>query len=304
MPPRNLIRILAAVLVAGWACACAQAATLYAASARRADAAGGGHLYEIDPATAKSRDIGAILVDGKQPVGVRALAVHPKTHRLYALTADSPPRLAIIDPQTARARIVGELDVEATDINFDRRGRLYAWIAQSHRLATIDLSNAAVHPLATAGSLAEAGGGLAIDAHGTAYVAAAPVKGAIGRLDVRSGRRRGEELKLVGEPESWIDALTLSAEGDLLGAMRVGSTSGHKLVAINSETGVMRVVGDLPEAVEGLALAPDACGVAAQRLRDRMNVFGLAVVALLGLTLVAAFRARKLPRNEFPPSPA
>jgi hypothetical protein len=291
MTSSSLFTFAFAALLAA-ACACANAATLYGASTRQKDGSGGGHLYEIDPATAKWRDIGMIAVNGEEPVGVSGLAVHPKTKQLYALTADVPPRLAIIDPRTAHARIIGTLRETATDIKFDRGGRLYAWIAGSHRLATIDVRTAALHPLAVAGSLAEAGGGLAIDTHGTAFVAAAPIAGAIDRLDVRTGRRRGEELKLSGEGASWIDALTLSAEGELLGAARVGTKGAHKLVAINSETGVVRVVGDLPEAIEGLALAPDACGVAAQRLRDRMNVAGLAVVIVLGLCLLAAFRAR------------
>src|SRR4051812_32000032 len=58
--------------------------TLRAPSGSREE---GGHLYCVDAATGAKRFIGRILLDGAQPVGITALAFHPRSNVLYGITS-------------------------------------------------------------------------------------------------------------------------------------------------------------------------------------------------------------------------
>ncbi|HEY2629293.1 MAG TPA: hypothetical protein VGI57_09195, partial [Usitatibacter sp.] len=89
-----------------------------------------GNLYVVDPETASTTLIAPLMVQGKTPIGLRGLAIHPKTGTFYGITspnASSIPRsLVTIDPITGSVTLVGDLGYGASDIEFDPEGTLYA----------------------------------------------------------------------------------------------------------------------------------------------------------------------------------
>src|SRR4051794_28613715 len=84
-----------------------QGAVLFGASAGSAD--GSGHLYAIDPENARVRDVGPIQIDGKIPVGVNGIAMHPTQRVLYGITTERKPRVVKIDATDAKAQVVSTL---------------------------------------------------------------------------------------------------------------------------------------------------------------------------------------------------
>src|SRR4051812_15884778 len=87
------------------------AATIFVATLRAPTGAmePGGRLYSVDEATGKSTVVGRVLIDGT-PVGITAMAFHPASKALYAITDinDSrKPTLIKVDTRTAEARTVG-----------------------------------------------------------------------------------------------------------------------------------------------------------------------------------------------------
>jgi len=168
------------------------AQTLYATTVRRyvGPSELGGALYVVDPKTAKAKLVGPLRIPGLRSVGVTGLAVHPRTKVLYGITAgltpELRPSLITIDPRTAEAKLVGPLGSAGTDINFDAKGNLLVWFADSNELGKIDLATGAATSIGPSG-LAGAGGGLAIDRKGTVYVAPNTAAGTLDIVDTRTG---------------------------------------------------------------------------------------------------------------------
>jgi hypothetical protein len=277
------------------------AAVLFGATVdRNGEAESGGRLFAIDPGTARCREVGPIRIDSKTVVGINGLAMHPTRHMLYGVTAEATPRLVTIDPRDGRARVIGTLGRQVADINFDRSGHLYAWVPRSNSLGTIDLKTGGLSLLKTAGLHGDEDGGLAIDGDGVAWIAAS--SGSLDTVDMRSGKRSGS-LGLTGPAIRRIDALTVAPSGTLFGTVRDASAR-PKLASIDVDTGAMRLIGDLPEGLEGLALTPDASEAEAQRMRERLNVLAMLGIAVLVLVFLANYRVRRAkaaaanPRNE------
>ena len=181
----------------------------------------GGRLFAIDPTTGRCREVGPIRLDAKKSVGVNSLAMHPTRHILYGITTEASPRLVTIDPRDARANVVGTIGREVADINFDRYGKLYAWVPRSDSLGTIDLKTGGLSLLQPLGGLRVGeGGGLAIDGDGVAWIAASV--GMIDTVDMHSGKRSGS-LGLSGPAIRHIDALTIAPTGTMFGAVRDAS---------------------------------------------------------------------------------
>ena len=286
------MRLALLMLAFGVACVAHAAETLYATSLRAQT--GGtavvvGNLYTIDPATAKSALVGAIRVEGT-PVGIIAIAEHPRTHVLYGLTAGLsdkiPLSIVTIDLARASATIAAPLTTRGSDLGFADDGTLYMWAPDLHRMATVDLASGAVTPVGSAEVKDTAGGGIAIDPHGrTALVAVTGAAGTLDSIDLGTGvATRGPSLS--GAPyEAAIDNLTFSPSGELFAVNSDGGAPSHAaLVVIDPATGKIRRIGALPDDVRGLIFAaPRKAGETPVSMRTWALIFlGIGAVVVIG----------------------
>ncbi len=244
----------------------ASAETLYAATSRGYASPGDfiGRLYVVNPVDGTARLRGPIRVDGTTAVGVTGLAVHPKTGLLYGITAGllpMRPSLIIIDPKTGDAKIVGALGAAASDINFDSKGSLYAWLSESDQLATVNLQTGHATALGKGAEASAVGGGLTVDRHAKALVASSTAGGRLDSVDLATGAVTHGPL-LKGAPYlSAITSLTVSPSGRLMAVnSNLGVPAKASLVSINPTTGVVSEVSALPDDADGLAFSPDVVG--------------------------------------------
>jgi hypothetical protein len=279
--------------------ALADTQTLYAATTRAYFSPSEivGRLYIVDPATAQATLKGPLrLRDGGPYIGVTGLAVNPRTRVLYGVTAGLspgiPPSLIKIDAKTAQATLVGRLGHSAADINFDAAGKLFAWLTDIKQMGTVDLANGVATPLGPASSIPEAtGGGLAMDARGIAHIAATTAAGTIDTFDTRT-KVLTQGPVLTGAPYlSAIHSLTFSAAGVLYGVnSNLSVPAKTALVVIDPVSGLVSLVGALPEDAIGLAFSPDAVAEAEQSNLVHPAYLAVAGAALLGGIVVFALR--------------
>lgn len=261
--------------------------TLYATSIRSEIGGGAfaaGNLYVVDPSTVSTRLVGPITVDGT-PVGVVALATHPRTGVVYGITAGLyshiPRALIEIDLDNAKATIVARLPMRGSDIGFAPQGDLYMWAPDQLQLLKIDIATAAVTPIGDA-LAGLAGGALAVTDDGReALLAVDGAQGRLLRIDLQSGQAM-EGARLSGAPyDASIENLTFSPSGVLYAVNSDGGTpSKAALVTIDLKTGNVAKIGTLPDDVHGLIFAPER--------RSRWSVETLRLWALVALGGVAA----------------
>jgi DNA-binding beta-propeller fold protein YncE len=258
-----------------------------------------GRLYVVDAATAGTRLIGPLRIGGGVHVGVTGLAVHPRTGVLYGITAgQSPsirPSLIVIDPRTAEAQLVGPLGHAASDINFDSNAQLYAWLTDVNQLATVDLARGAATPVGMSHDMmGPSGGGLAIDNRGVALIATTTAVGTLDTVDLASGARTVGPV-LSGAPYlSGIHSLTFSPTGTLYGVnTNLAAPAKTALVTIDRVSGVVSLVGALPEDSDGLAFSPD--GATGERtLRPTYLAYAaLAIALLIAAVVVVVIKQRR-----------
>jgi hypothetical protein len=274
--------------------------TLYATSLR-SEVEGAhliaGNLYVIDPSDANATLVGSILV-GDQPIGIVAIATHPKTHVVYGITAGLVPRvprsLVEIDLGNATARIIARLATAGSDIGFDNDGVLFMWAPDMHQVVRVDLENGSVAPVGM--PIADAGSGaIAVDEEGHhALIAVHGAQGTLDSIDLRSGEiLRGPKLHGAVYDAS-IDNLTFSPTGVLYAVnSNGGAPAKATLVIIEPSTGVVRRIGTLPDDVRGLIFAPER---ATSITRDELRTYVLAGLALIAVGLIGfAMFAHKRP---------
>jgi len=276
----------------------AAAETMYAVSVRTYADPGyhgvEGNLYVVDPETASTTLVAPLMVGGKTPIGLRGLAIHPKTGVFYGITgpnASSIPRsLVTIDPLNGVVTLVGDLGYGASDIEFDSDGTLYAWVPETRQVGIVNLENGSVtlrgQPLergAMKGSFVFAGGG-------KAYVASTGGNGTLDTVDLASGKvTTGPQL--AGAPfNDFLGGLTFSSRGTLFA---INSSLGRgvqaNLVTIEPQTGQVTNIGALPNDTESLAFGPtiEHKDLFADLLQWRkplmVALFAFAVVVLLVL---------------------
>jgi hypothetical protein len=264
-----------------------------------------GRLYVVDPDTAVVKLVGPLRIrDGGPYVGATGLAVHPKSGVLYGITAGlSPglrPSLIKIDPKTAQATLVGRLGHSAADINFDATGKLFIWLTDLNQLGTVDLTLGAATPLATVSSIPGAtGGGLAIDRRGIAHITPTTAVGTLDTVNVQTGVRTVGPV-LSGAPYlSAIHSLTFSLAGVLYGVnsnLAVPAKTG--LVTIDPASGVVSLVGALPDDAVGLAFSPDVVSTAEQSEPRYVVYVAIGVIALLGVIGLAMMALRRTPSSR------
>lgn len=298
MGARFLTSIAILVFTASAALAGA-AEALYAASVRGSIAGGagqvGGSLYRVDPETGKYNAVSSIRLDGA-PIGVTGLADHPSTGVLYGVTSSfssaSPQSLVTVDPKTGEATLVGNLGTAASDISFDQEGTLYGWLRQTAQLATIDVKTGAVRPLG-ASHVAGEPGGLAIDSRGRFYVAATGATGTLDTVDPKTGAVTAGPA-IQGAPfMAGINSLSFSPSGVLYAVnTNLGSPAATVLVTIDTATGRVTPVGNLPSDTDALVFSMEAGGVRGFAT-SRGGLSLLAAIACLAIGLGIVIFTRK-----------
>jgi hypothetical protein len=265
MGARFLHRSRALVAVAWLAAVPAAAETLYVATLRdqgnATPEAQGGALFTVDPQTAAYTLVAPLRIGGVTPVGITGLSIHPRTGVFYGLTAGSsaniPRSLVTIDPTTGNVTLVGSLGHTGSDIRFDAKGVLYAWLTDVNSLATVDLGTGIATPLPQPQYPQTLGGGIAFDKDGKLYVS---VSTSAGTLDVW---KPGDEKvttgpTLNGAPfVSAVNSMAFSDSGMLYAVnSNMGAPAKTRLIRIDRETGRVTDVGALPADVDPLAFAP------------------------------------------------
>ena len=257
----------AAVAAVGLSCCApgASAETLYVATLRdqsNATAeAQGGALFTVDPYTAQYTQVAVLRIGGVTPVGITGLSIHPRTGVFFGITAGSsaniPRSLVTIDPTTGNVTLVGSLGHTGSDLRFDAKGVLYAWLTDVNCLATVDVGTGAATPLTQPCYDQTLGGGIAFDKSGKLFVSVSTSAGSIdtwkpGDDKVASGPT------ISGAPfVSAVNSMAFSESGALYAVnSNMGAPAKTRLVRIDVATGRVADVGALPADVDPLAFAP------------------------------------------------
>ena len=294
---------LALAFAAGIACA---DPLLYSATVRLAPGSSptdpAGSLYVIDPATAKTRVVGALRLAGK-PVGITGIAVHPRTGIVFGVTAGSsvnfPNALVIIDPASGEASLVGETHVPTSDIAFSPDGHLYMWLTQTNQIAEINIGTGRVRPIGTPSQPSWIEAGISVDARGFVFVAAEGATGSLEQRDPATGAVMSS-VSLSNAPYlSSLNSLAFSKSGELFGVnSNMGTPARTALVKIDLGTGVITKVGDLPEDTDCLAFvdAPRTSFLGRQSV-STLVIGGSAAagVVVLAVALLMRRRSRRAP---------
>lgn len=132
---------------------------------------GTSELYSFDKDTGEATDIG--------PIGfaVGAMAVHPTTGVMYAITtvnSDADPNsLITINQASGQGFLIGGCGQEIGDITFAANGTLYAWVLGLDGLCTVNKATGELTSLGadlTGTGVLNRGCGLAIDSHGKMWL--------------------------------------------------------------------------------------------------------------------------------------
>ena len=260
-----------AIALAGWTAAVLScplssfAETLYVVTLRdqsNATAeAQGGALFTVDPYTAAYTQVATLRIGGVTPVGLTGLSIHPRTGVFYGITAGSsaniPRSLVTLDPATGNVTLVGSLGHTGSDLRFDAKGVLYAWLTDVNCLATVDVGTGAATPLKQPCYDQTLGGGIAFDKAGKLYVS---VGTSAGTLDTWSpgDDKAGTGPTLSGAPfVSAVNSMAFSESGALYAVnSNMGAPAKTRLIRIDLATGRVADVGALPADVDPLAFAP------------------------------------------------
>lgn len=269
--------------------ACVRADTLYAATVRTG--AGGstdqisGSLYTVNLGSGSATFIAPLRVGGKVPIGITGMAAHPATGVLYGITSplsgNNPQSLVTLDPNNGIATLVGDMRFPGSDIAFNKAGILFTWLPATSQLGIVNLTTGVVTPIGSAGAAGTIAG-LAIDAHGVAFITPSGAGGTLDIVDIATGAiKKGPQLN--GAPfASSINSMTFTPSGLLLAVnSNAGSPASTVLVQINTASGVVNKIGTLPDDADALAFVTT-------RFRDEPLITGqtLALLVLGAIALV------------------
>ena len=265
-----------------------------------------GSLYIVDPATARTKQVGSLRLGGK-PIGITGLAVHPKSGVFFGVTAGSsvnyPNSLVTIDPNTGEASLVGETRVPTSDITFSPEGQLYMWLTNTNQIAEINISTGRVKAIGTSSEASRIEAGIAVDGRGLVFVTP---DGATGQLEQRDPATGAvvNAVSLSNAPYlSSLNSLAFSRSGELYGVNSNMGTPAHTaLVKIDLGTGVVTKVGDLPEDTDCLTFvdAPRTSFLG----RQSTGTLVLGGSALAGaIVLLVALLLRRRTRRPAPAAP-
>jgi hypothetical protein len=259
-------------------------------------------LYSINLANGAATFIAPLRAQNGGPVAITGLGVDPATRVFYGITStlspNAPKSLVTLDPQTGNVTLVGALDVAGTDIVFDKTGRLLIWLPDTRQIGTIDLGTGHVTSLGRAGP-SDSFGGLATDDAGLVYVTPSGAYGTLDTVDMQTGAlNTGPQLKGAPFPGA-ITAMTFTPSGLLLAInSNVGSPAAAKLVAINTSSGVVSEIGNLPDDSDAITYAapphgiPDILGTMSGRTLALFALIAGLVLAVAGMFAVRWIRRR------------
>jgi hypothetical protein len=275
--------------------ASAMAQKLFAASVRNISEGGtdnfGGSLYSVALATGSATFIAPIRLNGSVPIGITGIAVHPATGVFYGITSplsrNNPRSLVTLDPVSGDARMVGPLKLGGSDIAFNRAGILFTWLPESSQLGVVNLDTGNVTPIGNPGA-AGPPAGLAIDSQGKAYITPKGATGTLDMVDIATGTTTTGPA-LSGAPfDSTINSMTFTPGGLLLAVnSNAGSPAATRLVTINTGTGVVANIGNLPDDTDGLAFATGP----ARETQAPVDYRSIALMVLGAIALVIALVA-------------
>jgi hypothetical protein len=251
----------------------------------------GGNLFVVDEGTAVARIVAPLTLNG-EPIGLRGIAIHPKTRAFYGITAGlsgyAPRSLVTINPATGNASLIGSLGYNGSDINFDKKGTLYIWLPDENQLGTLDLGTGAAKPIAESGITETIGGGFAIAQNGQALLSATSAAGTLDEVDVHTGRvNTGPHLR--GAPfVSAISAMDFSPLGKLYAVnTNLGAPANSALVTIDPKTGAVTTVGPLPRDTTALAFGIESDSAKHSSVIPAWLLISLCIAAVLGMGVVA-----------------
>ena len=258
-----------------------------------------GRLYVVDADTGGTKLIGPLRTADGTYVGANALAMHPKSGVMYGVTAGiSPglrPNLFTVNVKTSEVTLIGALGQAASDICFDSHGTLFAWLSELKRLGTVNLRTGAATPFGPESTIADAtGGGLAIDGKGTAYIATTTAVGTLDTVDSKTGTRTVGPA-LTGAPYlSAIRSLTFSSSGILYGVnTNLALPAKSALVIIDPRSGVVSLVGALPDDANALAFLPGSAPLGKEPLPVAAYVAIAAALVVLAAVAVSVMLRRR-----------
>jgi len=294
MARRRIFARIAAILTLAAGLAHGAGPSLYVASVRsggvNTDAPISGNLYTVNLSSGAAALVGAIRLPSSRAIGVTGLAFHPNTGILYGITSEQSPNephsLVTIDPATGAASWIGDLGYIASDIAFDSKGTLYAWLQTTSQLGTVDLSTVAVTRIGrprAAGSPS----GIAIDPNDMIYVTTKGASGTLDNVDTATGALQVGP-PLTGAPFSTqINSMSFSPSGFLLAInSNGGSPAASRLVTINTATGAVATIGNLPDDSDALAFVTSTGPNIAPTLQA-MSPGGRVVVIVVSIILIA-----------------
>ena len=286
-------RLFAAIAALATGAALAATPSLYVASVRsggvNTDVPISGNLYTVNLSSGAAQLVGAIRLPGSRPIGITGLGFHPKTGILYGVTSEQSPNephsLVTVDPATGAAQLIGDLGAIASDMSFDSKGTLFAWLPTTSQIGTIDLSTGAVTRIGRARP-AGTPSGLAIDPNDMVYVTAKGASGTLDNVDTTSGAVQVGP-PLTGAPFSTqINSMSFSPSGLLLAInSNGGAPASARLVTINTATGAVSTIGNLPDDSDALTFATGTGPNVAPTL-SAMSPGGRVVIIVVSIVLV------------------
>ncbi|MGZ5034167.1 MAG: hypothetical protein ACXWAC_13295 [Usitatibacter sp.] len=280
------------------------AETLYAVSVRTYSDPGyagvEGNLYIVDPERAATTLVTPLSVDGKTPVGLDGLAIHPRTGVFYGITAPSssviPRSLVKFDPKEGNVTLIGDLGHIGSDIAFDKDGTLFVWLPDTRQVGEVNLDSGAVVPRGRAGTRGAPKGGFALIGSGRALVAATGGSGTLDTVDMATGEiTAGPELSGARFPDL-ISGLAYSSKGVLFAInTNFGRSSLANLVTIDVKTGKVTNIGPLPNDTDALTFGPSTKDgdLAANWDQWRLPVLLALFVLAIGVVIVAVVPKKK-----------
>jgi hypothetical protein len=276
-----------------WLPAASLAQTIYVSAMRGQAGAANvmSGLYNVNLANGAATFVAPLRTTDGNPVAITGLGVEPSSHVFYGITSNlsptSPQSLVTLEPQSGRVTIIGRLDQPGTDIVFDKAGHLFIWLPSTRQIGLVDLTSGHVNVLGKAGP-PDAFGGLAVDAEGALYVTPSGAYGTLDTVDLNTGALvTGPQIKGAPFPGA-ITAMTFTPSGLLLAInSNVGSPAAAKLVTINTATGAVAEIGNLPDDSDAITYVPPAHGMT--DILGTMSGRTLALFALIaGLVLAVA----------------
>lgn len=261
---RNAARFILAVLAALFA-ASAAAQVLYAVSVRTYTDPGyhgvEGNLYTVDPETAATTLVAPLMVAGKTPIGLRGLAIHPRTGIFYGITSPNastfPRSLVTVDPTTGNVSPVGDMGYGASDLDFDSDGTLYAWVPETRQVGTVNLDTGAITLVGQPLERGALKGSVAFVDKGHALVAGTGGNGTLDTVDLVTGKvTTGPTLTGAPFPD-FVGGLAFSPKGILYAInSNLGRATQANLITIDPQTGKVTNLGALPNDTESLYFGP------------------------------------------------